>query len=227
MTRVLLIDDEPNMITGIGRALRAEGHLVDAATDGAVGLELALSGEYDVIVLDVMLPGMNGHKVCRTARDAGLRTPILMLSAKDGEWDVADGLDVGADDYLTKPFSVVELLARVRACARRAATSVHVNGDLRFDPDLRRCWRGSTEVKLTGREAKLLAALFQEVGGVVSKEELIARAWGPHFTGDINVVEVYVGRLRRKVDTPFGEDDIETVRGAGYRLRPRRPRVAS
>ncbi len=225
MTRVLIVDDEPNMITGIGRALRTEGYLVDSATDGTVGLELALSGEYDVIVLDVMLPGMNGHKVCRTAREAGLRTPILMLSAKNGEWDVADGLDLGADDYLTKPFSIVELLARVRACARRATTHQYVNGDLRFDPDLRRCWRGSTEVKLTGREAKLLSALFQQVGGVVTKQELITRAWGPHFSGDGNVVEVYVGRLRRKIDAPFGTDDIETIRGMGYRLQPRAPQA--
>ncbi len=225
MARVLLIDDEPAIVTGVGRALRGEGHLVDAATDGSVGLELALSGDYDVIVLDVMLPGMNGHKVCRTARARGLRTPILMLSAKGGEWDVADGLDLGADDYLTKPFSIVELLARVRACVRRSSDPVQVNGDLRFDAELRRCWRGTTEVRLTGRETLVLAALFQDVGRVVSKDQLIDRAWGPGAARDPNVVEVYVGRLRRKVDPPVGADDIETVRGVGYRLRPRPPRA--
>lgn len=227
MARVLLIDDEPAIVTGVGRALRAEGHLVDAATDGSVGLELALSGDYDVVVLDVMLPGLNGHRVCRTAREHGLRTPILMLSAKRGEWDVADGLDLGADDYLTKPFSTVELLARVRACVRRSGSGVQVNGDLRFDPDARRCWRGAHEVRLTGREAKLLGVLFQDVGRVVAKDDLIARAWGPGFAGDANVVEVYVGRLRRKVDAPFGAHDIETVRGAGYRLVARPPRGPS
>ncbi len=224
--RVLVVDDEVNVITGVRRALVGEGYDVDTAADGRRGLELALSGAYDVIVLDVMLPGLNGYEVCRRARERGLQTSILMLSAKVGEWDVADGLDLGADDYMTKPFSVVELLARVRARARGTggsgdSVSQHVTGDLRFDPELRRCRRGTADIDLTGRETSLLTVLFENLGSVVGKSDLLALAWGGHNTVDPNVVEVYIGRLRRKLDIPFATDDIETIRGVGYRLRRR------
>ena len=225
--RVLLVEDEPSVATGVERALRSEGHDVDVATDGSTGLELALCGTYDLIVLDVMLPGTNGFEVCRTVRQRGVNSSILMLSAKRGEWDVAEGLDLGADDYLTKPFSTVELLARVRARARGAAGAgaggtMFTNGGLRLDPTMRRCWRGGTEIELTGRETRLLAALLENVGRVVTNDELLARAWDDDHLGDHNVVQVYVGRLRRKLETPFDTDDIETIRGVGYRLRDRR-----
>jgi len=221
--RVLVVEDETSVLIGVRRALSAEGFEVDAATDGLTGLELAVSGDYDVIILDVMLPAMNGYEVCRTARQRGIKTSILMLSAKTGEWDVAEGLDLGADDYMTKPFSTVELVARVRARARGTggAASPYANGDLQLDPELRRCRRGSVEIELTGRETSLLTALFENLGSVVAKGELLSRAWGDVHAGHPNVVEVYIGRLRRKLDTPFGTDDIETIRGVGYRLRDR------
>jgi two-component system, OmpR family, response regulator len=224
--RVLVVEDESSVATGVRRALTAEGHAVDLAADGREGLELALHGGYDLIVLDVMLPGMNGYKVCRTLRERGMNAQILMLSAKAGEWDIAEGLDLGADDYLTKPFSTVELLARVRARARGAAGAgaggtMFTSGDLRLDPSLRRCWRGEVAIELTGRETSLLTALFEQRPRVVTNDELLAAAWGEGRHGDHNVVQVYVGRLRRKVDDPFGSDDIETIRGVGYRLRDR------
>jgi DNA-binding response OmpR family regulator len=220
--RVLLVEDEASVVTGVRRALEAEGYEVDVAADGQHGLDLLLSGHYDVALLDVMLPGMNGYELCRTARRHGVQASILMLSAKNGEWDVAEGLDLGADDYLTKPFSTVELLARIRARVRRPGDgATFQSADLSFDPHLRRCWRGHAEVELTGRETNLLAVLFQNVGNVVAKSELLERAWGPDHLGDPNVVEVYIGRLRRKLDVPFGADDIETIRGVGYRLRDR------
>jgi DNA-binding response OmpR family regulator len=221
--RVLLVEDEASVVIGVRRALTAEGYDVDAAVDGVRGLELALTGTYDVIILDVLLPGMNGYRVCQRAREHGLKTPIVMLSAKSGEWDIADGLDVGADDYLTKPFSTVELLARVRARARGdgGAAAPFVTGDLRLDPELRRCWRGPRQIELTGRETQLLVALFENLGSGVSRRELLACAWGDTDAVHPNVVEVYVGRLRRKLDEPFGTSDIETIRGVGYRLRDR------
>jgi DNA-binding response OmpR family regulator len=219
--RVLVVDDEASVVTGVQRALTREGYEVATASDGRHGLERVLSEDFDVIVLDVMLPGMNGYQVCREARAHGVRTPILMLSAKDGEWDIADGLDLGADDYLTKPFSMVELLARVRARGRKGRRGeVYATGDLQLDPDLRRCARGDEVVELTGREVSLLVALFDSVGEVVSKADLLARAWGAGPTHP-NAVEVYIGRLRRKLDEPFGTNDIETIRGVGYRLRDR------
>lgn len=219
-SRVLVVDDEDDVTTGLGRALRAEGYAVDIAHDGRRGLDLALSIDYDVIVLDVMLPALNGYEVCRQVRHAGVRTPILMLSAKRGEWDIADGLDIGADDYLTKPFSVVELLARLRARSRGegGAADRYSTGDLRFDPVTRRCRRGDDEVDLSAREALLLTALFEHVGTVVTKADLGELVWADR-TVDPNAVEVYIGRLRRKLDVPYGTNDIETVRGIGYRLR--------
>jgi two-component system, OmpR family, response regulator len=172
----------------------------------------------------VLLPGMNGYELCRTARRQGVLAPILMLSAKTGEWDIAEGLDLGADDYLTKPFSVVELLARIRARVRGPGGAGDLRvGDLRLDRRAHRCWRGDTEIELTGRETDLLAVLFGAVGEVIPKDELLERAWGPDHLGDPNVVEVYIGRLRRKLDVPFGANDIETIRGVGYRLRCRPP----
>jgi DNA-binding response OmpR family regulator len=220
--RVLLVEDEASVVTGVRRALEAEGYAVDVATDGRDGLDLLGTEQYDVVLLDVMLPGMNGYELCRTARRQGVQAPILMLSAKCGEWDVAEGLDLGADDYLTKPFSTIELLARIRARVRGPGTSLQT-ADLRFDLHARRCWRGVTEIELTRRETNLLALLFQDIGRVVPKDELLERAWGPDHEGDPNVVEVYIGRLRRKLDVPFGAEDIETIRGVGYRLRDRPP----
>jgi len=219
--RILVVEDEPAVLTGVRRALEGEGHEVDSAVDGAAGLDLALGGDYDVILLDVMLPKLNGYRVCEQVRERGVPATIMMLSAKSGEWDIADALDLGADDYLTKPFSTVELLARIRARTRRpgGVAGLLRTGDLRLDPSLRRCWRGATEIRLTGRETRLLEVLFEDLDRVVTKEALIARGWGAGFEGDPNVVEVCIGRLRRKVDTPFGTNDIETVRGVGYRLR--------
>ena len=215
-----MVEDDASVATGVRRALEADGYEVAVATDGRDGLDRLLSGTYDVAVLDVMLPGMNGYELCRTARRRGVRAPILMLSAKSGEWDVAEGLDLGADDYVTKPFSTVELLARVRARIRGPGGAGRLEvGDLRLDPRARRCWRGGAEIALTGRETTLLAVLVRNAGQVVPKDELLATAWGPDHLGDPNVVEVYVGRLRRKLDVPFGADDIETVRGVGYRFR--------
>jgi DNA-binding response OmpR family regulator len=220
--RVLLVEDESTVVLGVTRALRGAGYEVDVATDGATGLDLALGGRYDVVVLDVLLPRMNGYRVCQQARARGLTTPILMLSAKSGEWDIAEALDLGADDYLTKPFSTIELVARVRARTRAhgGPAVALANGSLRLDLDRRRCWRGDVPIELTARETRLLAVLFDKVGDVVGKQELLDRAWGEFRSGDTNVVEVYIGRLRRKLDAPFGADDIETIRGAGYRLRP-------
>jgi DNA-binding response OmpR family regulator len=216
-----LVEDEASVVTGVQRALKAEGYELDVATDGRRGLDLLLAGDYDVVLLDVMLPGVNGYEICRTARRHGVRASIVMLSAKSGEWDIAEGLDLGADDYLTKPFSIVELLARIRARVRRPGDARLQTSDLRFDPHARRCWRGPSEIELTGRETNLLAVLFQDIGKVVPKVELLERAWGADHLGDPNVVEVYVGRLRRKLDVPFDTDDIQTIRGVGYRLRDR------
>jgi two-component system, OmpR family, response regulator len=216
--RVLLVEDEASVVTGVRRALEAEGYDVAVATDGRQGLSLLLDGGYDVAILDVLLPGMNGYELCRTARRHGVQASIVMLTAKSGEWDIAEGLDLGADDYITKPFSIVELLARIRARIRGPGGGLEV-GDLRLDPHGHRCWRGDNEIELTGRETSLLAVLFRNAGQVVPKDELLESAWGPGPLGDPNVVEVYIGRLRRKLDGTFGADHIETVRGVGYRLR--------
>jgi DNA-binding response OmpR family regulator len=219
--RVLVVEDEVGLADGLRRGLVADGFAVDVAHDGVDGLHLAREHPYDAIVLDLLLPGMNGYRVCATLREEGVWTPILMLTAKDGELDEAEALDTGADDFVTKPFSHVALVARLRALIRRGAEprpAVLSAGDLTFDPATRRAARGLTEVALTAREAALLEFLLRRPGEVVSKSEILAHVWDDRFEGDPNIVEVYVGHLRAKLDRPFGRDAIGTVRGAGYRL---------
>jgi DNA-binding response OmpR family regulator len=182
---------------------------------------MATENAYDVVVLDILLPGMNGYEVCRKLRGAGNWTPILMLTAKSGEYDQAEALDTGADDYLTKPFSFVVLVARLRALLRRGGQSepaVYTAGDLSLDPVTRRCTRGEVEVQLTAREFSVLEFLMRRAGEVVTKSEILDNVWDFAFEGDPNIVEVYVRHLRRKLDEPFGRRLIQTIRGAGYRL---------
>ncbi|MFC0673714.1 response regulator transcription factor [Brachybacterium hainanense] len=219
--RILIVDDEVRLADGVRRGLEAEGMAVDVAHDGLGGLDLAADHDYDAIVLDVMMPGMNGYRVCRELRAAGDWTPVLFLTAKDGEWDEVEGLDTGGDDWLTKPFSYPVLVARLRALVRRGARdrpAALEAGDLRLDPAARQVFRGETEVTLTAREIAVLDFLLRRRGEVVTKAEVIANVWGADFVGDPNIVEVYIGHLRRKIDRPFGREAIETVRGAGYRL---------
>ncbi len=219
--RVLVVEDEKRLAAGLRNGLEAEGFAVDVALDGTDGLWLARENPYDVIVLDIMLPGVNGYRVCSSLRDDGNWTPILMLTAKDGEYDEAEALDSGADDYLTKPFSYVVLVARLRALLRRGARerpAVLEAGDLRLDPAERRAWRELTELELTSREQSLLEFLLRRKGEVVSKRDILDHVWDYDFEGDPNIVEVYVRRLRNKLDRPFDRAAIETVRGAGYRL---------
>jgi DNA-binding response OmpR family regulator len=219
--RVLVVEDEAALAEAIGRGLRAEGFEVELTHDGLDGLWRARERPYAAIVLDILLPGMNGFAVCRTLRQEGVWTPILVLTAKDGEWDEAEALDIGADDFLSKPFSFVVLVARLRALARRGGAprpALLTAGDLVLDPATHTCVRGGTPVDLTPREMALLAALLARPGEVVAKADLLRRVWGDDFAGDANVVEVYVGYLRRKLDTPFGRRSLQTVRGAGYRV---------
>ena len=219
--RLLVVEDERRLATALQRGLRAEGFEVDLAFDGRLGLTMALDGDYDAIVLDIMLPGLNGYRVCAALRESGDATPILMLTAKDGEYDEAEGLDTGADDYLTKPFSWVVLVARVRALVRRAAPSAPrelVVGDLRLLPGEHRCYRGEQEIVLTAREFAVLEQLARRAGQAVSKSDILDAVWDMAYAGDLNVVEVHVSALRRKVDAPFDRASIETVRGVGYRL---------
>jgi two-component system OmpR family response regulator len=219
--RVLVVEDEKRLAAGLRKGLRAEGFATDVALTGTEGLSMARANAYDAIVLDVMLPGMNGYKVCARLRRDGVWTPILMLTAKDRDMDVAGGLDTGADDYLTKPFSFLVLMARLRALIRRGATerpSILQAGDLRFDPGARRAFRGSVEVDLTSREMALLEFLIRHKGEVVSKPEILEHVWDQDFEGDPNIVEVYVRRLRNKLDRPFGRDGIQTLHGIGYRV---------
>jgi two-component system, OmpR family, response regulator len=224
--RVLVVEDEERLAAAVARGLVAEGFDVDVAHDGHDGLWRAREGDYAAIVLDILLPGVNGFAVCRTLRDEGIWTPILMLTAKDGELDEAEALDTGADDFLSKPFSYVVLVARLRALVRRGGpprpTSLTV-GDLELDPASRQCRRQGTLVELTPREWSVLELLMRRAGDVVPKRELLTHVWGIDFEGDDNVVEVYVRYLRRKLDQPFGRDSIRTVRGVGYRLLDERP----
>ncbi len=220
--RVLVVDDELRLASSLRVGLQAEGFAVDVAHDGTDGLWMARENTYDAIVLDLMLPGINGYKVCETLRAEQDWTPILMLTAKDGEWDQVEGLDTGADDYLTKPFSFPVLVARLRAVVRRGARERPTQleaGDLRLDPAARGVWRGETELELTAREFSLLFFLVRHKGDVVSKRQILEAVWDVDFEGDPNIVEVYVSHLRTKIDRPFGREAIETVRGAGYRLR--------
>ncbi|HEU4347303.1 MAG TPA: response regulator transcription factor [Actinoplanes sp.] len=219
--RILVVEDEPRMADGLRAGLVADGFAVDVALTGTDGLWLAREQPYDAIVLDVMLPGVNGYLICRSLRAEGNWTPILMLTAKDGVWDEVEGLDTGADDYLTKPFAHAVFVARLRAVMRRGARerpAVLSAGDLRLDPATRRAWRGSAELALTSRELSLLDFLLRRRGEVVSKPEILEHVWDFAFEGDPNIVEVYVRHLRDKLDRPFGRSAIETVRGAGYRL---------
>jgi DNA-binding response OmpR family regulator len=219
--KLLLVEDDRKIAAAVRRGLEAEGFTVETTFDGEDGLWRATEGSYDLIVLDIMLPGRNGYEVCAQLRAAGIWTPILMLTAKDGDLDEAEALDTGADDYLTKPFSYPVLVARVRALLRRAAgrnpTPVGV-GDLTLDPGQRRVWRGGDELRLTAREFDVIEFLVRRSGQVLSKDEILAGVWDYDFEGDPNIVEVYVRRLRRKLDEPFGRRSIETVRGAGYRV---------
>jgi DNA-binding response OmpR family regulator len=219
--RLLVVEDETRLAAALQRGLQAEGFAVDVAHDGESGLQLAREGSYDAIVLDVMLPRLSGYRVVQALRADENWVPVLMLSAKDGEYDQADGLDVGADDYLTKPFSYVVLLARLRALLRRGAPerpAVLSCGGLELDPASRRVARDGTEIALTPREFALLEYLLRRADEVVSKTEILEHVWDQYYDGDPNVVEVYVGYLRRKVDVPFGRRSLVTVRGAGYRL---------
>ncbi|MEU0560085.1 response regulator transcription factor [Dactylosporangium cerinum] len=216
--RLLVVEDEIRMAGALQRGLQAEGFAVDVAGDGPTGLELARHGGYDAVILDIMLPGLSGYRVVSALRAEKNWVPVLMLSAKDGEYDQADGLDCGADDYLTKPFSYVVLVARLRALLRRGAPerpSVLTVGELTLDPARRRVTSGGEEIVLTAREYALLEYLMRRPGQVVSKTELLDHVWDASIDTAPNAVEVYVGYLRRKL----GRDALETVRGAGYRLR--------
>jgi DNA-binding response OmpR family regulator len=220
--RVLVVEDEARVASAVKRGLEAEGFAVDVAATGTDGLWLAQEQEYDAIVLDIMLPGLNGYRICSTLRKAGDWTPILMLTAKDGEYDEAEALDEGADDYLTKPFSYVVLVARLRALLRRAGRGHPLRyeaGDLRLEPALHRVWRGEDEIELTAREFSVLGYLLSRTGEVVPKREILEHVWDFDFEGDPNIIEVYIRRLRLKIDEPFERQAIETIRGAGYRLR--------
>ncbi|MEU9779283.1 MULTISPECIES: response regulator transcription factor [Streptomyces] len=216
--RLLIVEDEKRLALSLAAGLTAEGFAVDVVHDGAEGMHRAAEGVYDLVVLDIMLPGMNGYRVCAALRAAGHDVPILMLTAKDGEYDEAEGLDTGADDYLTKPFSYVVLLARVRALLRRrarpGASPVLAVGDLRVDTAARRVHCGETEAALTAKEFAVLEQLARRAGEVVGKPEILEHVWDFAYEGDPNIVEVYVSALRRKL----GARRIQTVRGAGYRL---------
>ncbi|MFC3492064.1 response regulator transcription factor [Glycomyces rhizosphaerae] len=221
--RLLMVEDEQRLAKMVAAGLTAEGYAVDLAHDGRTGLSMARIGNYDAIILDIMLPAMNGYQVCATLRQEGVATPILMLTAKDGEYDEAEGLDTGADDFLTKPFSFVVLQARLRAMMRRgrsaaAAPTVWRFGDLTVDPATRVCRRGGEPVDLTSKEFSVLEYLASRVGEVVSKSEILHHVWDFAYDGDVNIVEVYISNLRRKIDAPYRRTSIATVRGAGYRL---------
>jgi two-component system, OmpR family, response regulator len=219
--RILVIEDEEEVALGIQRVLGAHGYTVALAFDGHEGLRMALSSSPDLVILDILLPTMNGFKVCASLREAEIWTPILMLTAKSGDWDQVESLDAGADDYLIKPVSMTVLLAHARALIRRSqmieARHLSVEG-LNLDPIRRSCSAGEVVVDLSGREVEVLAYLMLHRDSVISKEELLAKVWGSDFLGDANIVEVYVRHLRKKLELPLGRKIIETVRGSGYRL---------
>jgi two-component system, OmpR family, response regulator len=220
--RILVVEDELKMAALLRRGLAEEGHAVDVAATGDDGLWMAQAAEYDAIVLDLMLPGLDGVSVCRRWRENGVWAPVLMLTARDGIEDRVAGLDAGADDYLRKPFSFAELLARLRALARRGVAErpiVLEVGDLRLDPASRRVWRADTEIGLSAKEFALLETFMRRPGDVLSRLQLLEHAWDYAYETHSNVVDVYVRYLREKIDRPFGRRSLETVRGAGYRLR--------
>jgi two-component system, OmpR family, response regulator len=220
--KLLLVDDDATLASALRRGLTEEGFTVEVAGDGREGLWRATEGGYDLVLLDIMLPGVNGYRVCAGLRRAGVRTPILMLTAKDGDLDEAEGLDTGADDYLRKPFSFPVLVARIHALLRRAALGEApplAVGDVRLDLRAGRVTRGDDVLPLTAREFALLTFLVRRAGRLVSKREILAGVWDDYYEGDPNVVEVYVARLRRKLGDPVDDGLIETVRGMGYRLR--------
>jgi DNA-binding response OmpR family regulator len=218
---VLIVEDEAKIAAAVRRGLEAEDFAVDVANTGTDGLWMATENPYDVIVLDILLPGMSGFEVCRKLREAGNWSPILMLTAKSGDYDQAEALDTGADDYLTKPFSFVVLLARIRALLRRSGRServVYTAGDVTLDPVAHRCSRGDIDVPLTAREFSVLEYLMRRADEVVTKAEILDNVWDFAFEGDPNIVEVYIRHLRKKLDEPFDRHLIQTIRGAGYRL---------
>jgi two-component system OmpR family response regulator len=220
--RVLVVEDDQRMSNLLQRSLEEEGYAVDVANDGPNGLWMAKEFSYGAIVLDVMLPGFDGFELCQQLRDAAVWTPVLMLTARDEIGDRVRGLDVGADDYLVKPFSLLELAARIRALSRRddrARPTVLSVGDLRLDPAAKRAWRGETELSLSPKELALLELFLRHPGTVLSRTQIIDAVWDFAYQGGSNVVDQYVKYLRDKVDAPFGRGDIETVRGMGYRLR--------
>jgi two-component system, OmpR family, response regulator len=221
--RVLVVEDEVKMVRAVRRGLEQEGYAVDSASDGDEGLYLATENAYDAIVLDVMLPDMDGFEVCRRLREDGRWAPVLMLTARDAVEDRVQGLDTGADDYLTKPFSFAELSARLRALVRRGPVerpNVLRAGDLHLDPAARRVWRGATEIELSPKEFALLETFMRRPGETLERFLLLEHAWDYDYENRSNVVDVYVRYLREKIDRPFGVESILTVRGAGYRLHP-------
>jgi two-component system, OmpR family, response regulator len=221
--RILVVDDDARLAEAVRRGLEDEGYAVDVAPDGTDGHWLATENSYDAIVLDAMLPGMSGEEVCTKLREAGVWTPILMLTARTGDSAEATALDTGADDFLSKPFSYVVLLARLRALVRRGAPArpqVLAVGDLRLDPATHEVWRGDTLVELSPRQFSLLEYLMRQPGAVLSKSRILEHVWDFTFDGDPNIVEVYVHQLRLRIDEPFGRSTLRTVRGVGYRLEP-------
>jgi len=226
LVRILVVEDESGISSALRRGFTADGFAVDVTDNGTDGLWLAQNNPYAVIVLDIMLPGLNGYQVCQQLRDEANWTPIIMLTAKDGQYDEMEGLDTGADDYVTKPFSYPVLLSRVRALIRRSETNGEASGgdallvgDLKLVPAAGRCWRGDVEVELSPRAFAVLEYLMRQQSLVVSKEQILANVWDHAFEGDPNIVEVYVSRIRAAVDTAFGRSSLQTVRGMGYRLQ--------
>ena len=220
--RVLIVEDDARMAAAIRRGLQTEGVVADVTSGGEDALWMAAATAFDAVVLDVVLPGIDGFDTCQRLRDVGVWTPIIILTARDAVEDRVRGLDHGADDYMVKPFSVAELLARLRAVARRGPVERPVvlrSGDLRLDPTTRRVWRGDVEIRLSCKEYAVLETFMRHPGEVLSQYDLLEHAWDYDYENRSNVVEVYVRYLREKIDRPFGVSSLETVRGAGYRLR--------
>lgn len=224
--KVLIVEDEQRLAASLRRGMMADGHVVEVANDGEQGLWMAQNNSFDAIVLDIMLPKRNGYDVCGTLRREGNWTPILMLTAKDGEHDIAEALDTGADDYLTKPFSLVVLSARLRALGRRGGTErpvVLCVDDLTLDPGRRRCERAGTAIALTPKEFNIVEFMMRRIGQVVTKADILGHAWDFAYDGDPNIVEVYVSSIRKKIDAAFGRHNLKTVWGVGYELSADEP----